>query len=309
MPASLLLLLPYLLAAVAALILAGPQLRPGVIGVVLVTLATAAESRVGAGTPSFRVINAALLYGGLVLFAVAVAMNLKGSRSAMPSPVPAHGPSSPATSILRRWGMPVLLALLLIPSLWFVLTVAGPEAWTIEGLREAPFSPAGEILLASLVLPATLVLAGIWPFGAIAGGPRYAPLGALLLIAVVLPMAGDGLEHWRSLYSGWLVLAASIVAVRPSWPKLMACGALFATACGSDFALWAGVSLSIIASLLWLRPALAGPWLRLAYLAAGVCGIVALGYTLANEVVYSVLMLAAVVLAVLRTRTGAPAAG
>ena len=88
--------------------------------------------------------------------------------------------------------MPVLLGLLLVPSIWFVFTIAGPDAWSIQGLRDAPFSPAGETLLASLLLPATLVLAGVWPFGAIAGGPRFAPLGAILLIAVVVPMVGDG---------------------------------------------------------------------------------------------------------------------
>ena len=87
----------------------------------------------------------------------------------------------------------MLLGLLLVPSIWFVFTVAGPAAWSIQGLRDAPFSPAGETLLASLLLPATLVLAGVWPFGAIAGGPRFAPLGAILLIAVVVPMVGDGL--------------------------------------------------------------------------------------------------------------------
>ena len=307
MPAPVLLALPFLLAAVAALLLAGAPARPGIIGVVLVALATTAASRVPHGTPSFQLINGALLTGGLLLFVVGIAMaRRKGRPEAVVSPVsPGMVPGGAAPSripaILRRWGMPGLLGLLLVPSLWFVFTVAGPDAWSLQGLRDAPFSPAGETLLASLLLPATLVLAGVWPFGAIAGGPRFAPLGALLLIAVVVPMIADGLEHWRSLYAAWLVLAGLVAAMSANWPGITAGAGLFAIACGSEAVYWAGASLTIIASMLTLAASMRVTVARLAYFAAGACGIVALRATLANEVVYSVLMLLPVVVGVLRT--------
>ena len=306
MPAPLLHALPYLLAVLAALLLVGPPIRQGIIGVALVALATAAWARVPDGTSSFRAINGALLLGGLLLFIVAVMLSLKGP----PGTGMAAGPLAPHVdaprpqgipALLRRWGMPVLLGLLLVPSLWFVVTVAGPDASSLQGLRDAPFSPAGEVLLASLLLPATLVLAGVWPFGGIAGGPRLAPLAALLLVLVIMPMVGDGLEHWRSPYAAWLVLAALVAAVGRNWPQLMAGAGLFAIACGMAPAFWAGTSLTIVASLLALRRTAHAPLLRLACFVAGACGIAALRATLANEVVYSVLMLLAVLVGVLRT--------
>jgi len=218
----------------------------------------------------------------------------------VPEPPP-QGTTSIRAGLARRWGMPALLGLLLVPSLWFVMTIAGPDAWSLQGLRDAPFSPAGETLLAALLLPASLVLAGVWPFGFLANGPRFAPLAALLLVVVLVPMVGEGLEHWRSLYAGWLVLAAFVAAATANWPRVMACAGLFAIACGGATASWSGTSLTIIASLLSLRPATSRPLGRLACLAAGACGMAALQATLAHEVVYSVLMLLAVVLGVLRT--------
>lgn len=305
MSAPVLLALPYLMAIVAALLLTGAPARPGITGVVLVGLATAAAARVPAGTPSFQLINGLMLYGGLGLFAVAVALSLRGGRprlAATSSMTPGPGGPPPAvTQAMRRWGMPLLLGVLLVPAFWFVVTVAGPDASSLQGLRDAPFSPAGETLLAALLLPATLVLAGVWPFGIVAAGPRLAPLAALLLAIVVVPMLPDGLEHWRSAYAGWLVLAALVAAARMNWPGVMACAGLFAIACGSGLALWAGSFLTVIASLLSLWPATDAKLLRLAGLAAGACGIAALRETLGNEVVYSVLMLLAVVVGAFRT--------
>jgi hypothetical protein len=152
-----------------------------------------------------------------------------------------------------------------------------------------------------LLLPATLVLAGIWPFGRLVGGPRFAPFAALLLIVVVAPMAGDGLAHWRSAYAAWLVAGAMIAAFTPRWPAILACGGLFAIACGGPAAFPSGGALTVIASALSLRPSASAPLRRVAYLAAGACAIAGLRATLANEVVYSVLLLLAVVIAMLRT--------
>jgi len=223
--------------------------------------------------------------------------------SALPV-APVRVSSDPATpvvlSAVRRWGMALLLALLLLPSLWFALTVAGPEGMSLQGLREAPFSTAAETLLAALLLPASLILAGVWPFGFIARGPRFAPLGALLLLLVVLPLLDEGMEHWRSVYSGWLVLSALIAAVGATWPQLVAGAGLFAIGCAGGSFWWAGALLTMIASLLSLAPRMHVAR-RGAMLAAAGCGIVALRATLGVEVVYSTAMALATVIAIVRT--------
>ncbi len=201
----------------------------------------------------------------------------------------------------RRWAMPLLLSLLLIPALWLWLTVAGPEGMSLQNLREAPFSEAAETLLAALLLPASLVLAGTWPFGGMTRGPRYAPLGALLLLVVVLPLLGEGVEHWRSPYAGWIVLGAVVAAVGARWPHLMACAGLFAIVCGGPSAWWAGMSLTLIASLMSLAPGMRDMPVRMVMLAAAGCGMVALRATLGSEVVYSAAMLLAIIIGMLRT--------
>ena len=310
MSAPVLLALPFLMTIVAALVLVGAPVRPALIGLVLVALSTGAAARVPGGIPSFQLINGVMLYGGLLLFGLATARSLtRGRPDFTAMPVTARGaPASVVPQVVRRWGMPVLLGLLLIPSLWFVVTVAGADARSLQDLRDAPFSPAGETLLAALLLPATLVLAGAWPFAVVAGGPRLAPVGALLLLVVVVPMLPEGLEHWRSAYAGWLVVAAMMGAATANWPRVMACAGLFAIACGSGVAFWAGAALTVVASVLSRTLPIGEALRRLAYLVAGACGIAALRLTLANEVVYSVLMLLAVVVGVLRAPVRATSA-
>jgi hypothetical protein len=217
------------------------------------------------------------------------------------TPAPRSSGAEGRAGGFRRWAMPLLLFLLLLPALWLWLTVAGPEGMSLQNLREAPFSEAAETLLAALLLPASLVLAGIWPFGGMTRGPRYAPLGALLLLVVVLPLLGEGVEHWRSPYAGWIVLGAVVAAVAARWPQLMACAGLFAMVCGGPPAWWAGMSLTLIASLMSLAPRMRDLPLRMVMLAAAGCGMVALGATLGSEVVYSAAMLLAVIIGILRT--------
>lgn len=200
--------------------------------------------------------------------------------------------------------MPILLALLFFPSIWFALTVAGPGALSLQGLREAPFSSAAETLLASLLLPATILLAGTWPFGPLVRDARFAPLGALLLWLVVVPLLGEGLEHWRSVYAGWLVIGAFAAAFTRRRPQLMAAAGLFAIACGGESVGWAGVTLCTIASVISLVPELglrSRVPRRILQLGAASCGIAALGVTLGVEVVYSTAMVLATIVAMLRT--------
>lgn len=236
------------------------------------------------------------ILAGLAGTGVIVAL---GTRRGVSPRADANHPETRA--FLRRWGMPFLSSVLLLPALWLVLTVAGPGKASLQGLRDAPFSPAAEILLAALILPATLVLAGTFPFGPLARGPRFAPLGALLLLVVVLPLSGHGLEHWRSPYAGWLMLGALVAAWGAHWPGFLACAGLFAIACGGGSSSWAGTCLTVIASLLSLAPTMPEVVVRLTLLAAAGCGIAALGATLSVEVVYSAVMVLATVIGILRT--------
>lgn len=305
MPDSLPAAIPYLLAAVVALLPRGASLRCGGVGTALVALATAAAARVTAGSPSFNAINGALLYGGLLLVAGGiVAAWRSGWRDREPPSIAAETPAPAVNGVrafMRRWGMPVLLGLLLIPSAWFFFTVAGPDARSLPAILDAPFSAAGETLLAALLLPATLVLAGSWPFGPLARGPRLAPLGALLLLGIIVPRLGEGLEHWRSPYAAWLVLAAFVSAAGANWPALLASVGLFAIACSGGQVRMAGVVLSIIASVWSLSPDAPPVLRRIVLLGVAACAIAALRATLGVEVVYSVLMVLAFMLGVLRT--------
>jgi hypothetical protein len=145
------------------------------------------------------------------------------------------------------------------------------------------------------------VLAGTFPFGVIARGARFAPLGALLLLVVILPQLDEGMQHWRSLYAGWLVLNALIAAARARWPQFIAGAGLFAISCGGGAFSWAGVTLTIVASLMSLAPPADNLPRRVAMIVAACCGIVALRATLGLEVVYSTGMALGTAIAILRT--------
>jgi hypothetical protein len=237
------------------------------------------------------------LLAGLAGAATVVALPLKPLASVGDGVAGSGG----ITGLVRRWGMPLLLVLLLVPALGLLLTVAGSGGASLRGLRDAPLSSAAETLLAALLLPATLVLAAVFPFGPVARGPRFAPVGALLLLVAVVPLLGEGLEHWRSLYAGWLAVGAVVTAWKAQWPRVLACAGLFGIACGGGSVWWAGTLLTVLASLLsWPQTAHEQAW-RPAMLAAAACGIAALQATLGVEVVYSAVLVIAVLVGILRT--------
>lgn len=240
------------------------------------------------------------LLAGLAGAATVVALPLKPLASVGGGATGSGG----IAGLVRRWGMPLLLVLLLVPAFGLLLTVAGSGA-SLRGLRDAPLSSSAETLLAALLLPATLVLAAVFPFGPVARGPRFAPAGALLLVAVV-PLLGEGLEHWRSLYAGWLAVGALVTAWKAQWPRVLACAGLFGIACGGGSVWWAGTLLTVLASLLSWPTAHEQAW-RLAMLAAAACGIAALQATLGVEVVYSAVLVIAVLVGILRTPTAGAA--
>ena len=237
------------------------------------------------------------LFAGTAVTAAVVALALKRQTVQATSSEAPRVPSVP----LRRWVVTLTLSLLLVPAFWLLLTVAG--GLSLRALRDAPLSAAAETLVAALILPATLVFAGVFPFGLIVRDARLAPIGALLLLAVVVPLLPDGLEHWRALYAGWVVLAAFVAGWKARWPGLVGCAGLFAIAVGAESAWWEGVALAVLASLLALRPTMSPRLRRLILLGAATCAIVALRSTLRVEVVYSAAMVLACILGVLRSPT------
>ena len=237
------------------------------------------------------------LFAGTAVTAAVVALALKRQTVQATSSEAPRVPSVP----LRRW-----VVTLLSPSFWFP-PLGSFSQWRgvfhCGRLRDAPLSAAAETLVAALILPATLVFAGVFPFGLIVRDARLAPIGALLLLAVVVPLLPDGLEHWRALYAGWVVLAAFVAGWKARWPGLVGCAGLFAIAVGAEGARWEGVALAVLASLLALRPTMSPRLERLILLGAATCAIVALRSTLGVEVVYSAAMVLACILGVLRSPT------
>lgn len=323
------------------------------LGIVLVMVAGAAALVAPAPTATFFTINNALLWGGLalagwgaagtwpihrgassvVLAGIAVTLLVTHSLLELGSIITsalvgcvvmlvlgwlARGVPAAAPRAARPARIPpfawVVMALLGIPALWLMVTIAGPGAMSIEGWREAPFSEAAETLLAALLLPLTVLLSGGWGPGTRTGGlatrmlagTRYALLGASLLMGVILPLLPDGMLHWRSAYALLLLVIGLAASAGAAWPELVALGSLYASAIGGIGNWPASLVMATAASVL------AGPgaaWSvigrRMILLVAAIAGIAAYPSALGSEVVYSVVLALVVMLAILRTPAGA----
>ncbi|MGN6391837.1 MAG: hypothetical protein ACTHM9_06285 [Gemmatimonadales bacterium] len=106
----------------------------------------------------------------------------------------------------RRLPVSPLLALMLVPAWWLMRTIAGPEGLPVRGLADLPWSPAAELALAPVLLVSAWSLAGLWPLHRQVPALLTAPVGALLVARVVVPVAPDGLAHWRALAMPLIVL-------------------------------------------------------------------------------------------------------
>ena len=114
----------------------------------------------------------------------------------------------------RGLGRPTipLTALAVVPAAgiaWYYLAhVGGDQPLGLSDLRNAPYSPAFQ-LLASLILGLVAVsLLGLWPFHGLPRGPLSPLLGGLLFVRLVATALFDGLFHWQPL----LYLLAAIAA-------------------------------------------------------------------------------------------------
>jgi hypothetical protein len=106
----------------------------------------------------------------------------------------------------RRLPVAPILTLGLLPAWWLMAAVAGPEGLRIGFLADLPWSPAAERWLAAAFFLAAWALAGLWPCHRQEPPALTAPVAALLLVQVGLPVAPDGLIEWRPLAMPLLVL-------------------------------------------------------------------------------------------------------
>lgn len=201
-----------------------------------------------------------------------------------------------------------LLTLLLLPAYWLIGTIAGPEGLALGTLPTLPISPAAERLLAPIFLVAAWATAGLWPLHRQVPAALVAPVGALLLVRVALPLVPAGLEHWRPL--AMPVIVAGIwhaalsgrltrVAVGVAWVGLL--GASHEGRVGAALLFSGGLT----RELLRHAGGRFGRWAPVvrvaAVLAAGAGALLAVESGLGAEVVYTVIAVGGVALAAIRT--------
>jgi hypothetical protein len=189
-----------------------------------------------------------------------------------------------------------LLTLVLAPAYWLLATIAGPVGLGRGALPDIPVSPAAELIIAPLLLLAAWATAALWPLHRQLPGALTAPLGALLLARIGLPLTPEGLEYWRPLAVPLLVLGLWHAAAHARWALLAAgagvLGIAAATTAGASGAAWllaAGLALELTA-LRPLRALVTTTSVRsAAWLAASWGGLRVLEEGLRAEVVYTAL--------------------
>jgi hypothetical protein len=196
-----------------------------------------------------------------------------------------------------------VLTLPLLGAWWLMATIAGPEGLRVEALSLLPMSPTAERLLAPVFLLAGWATAGLWPLHRQVDGVLLAPAGAILLIRIVIPTMPDGLEHWRPLAMPLIAAGAWHAALSGRTPGLalaMAWVGLLGLMPGGRLGAALLLAVALVAEL--GRLASSSPARRFTLLASGVAaaigGVLAVEAGLRGEVVYTVLVAAALVAAV-----------
>ena len=142
-----------------------------------------------------------------------------------------------------RWwlAVPLLGGALAGVALTLMLTIIGPGGGTIAALSDGPFSPPAERLLVMLLGAAVLLLAGIPPFSRTPPGLALAPLAAILMARLVVPVLPGGLLEWQPLAMLLLLVSGGFAAFGGRW-------AAFAVVAGLA-GLWSGEPSAAFAAL------------------------------------------------------------
>jgi hypothetical protein len=103
----------------------------------------------------------------------------------------------------------------LIPSLWFMWTVAGPVGLRTATLASIPLSPAAEAMIAPALALGAVGFFGLWPLRRW-GSPLLLPVGAALLLRLGAA-APDGLQSWETVLVplGVIGLGHALLAAEP----------------------------------------------------------------------------------------------
>lgn len=187
----------------------------------------------------------------------------------------------------------VVTAAGLLPSLWFMRTVAGPMGLSVATLDAVPFSAAAEALLAPALALGAIGLFGLWPLTRW-GTPLLLPVGVavMLRLGVAIPA---GLASWETVLVplGVIALLHALIVSDPA--EALAAGAWLAAVTGGAAAailLAAGAVAGVAdARLRRARPVAAGWAGAVASGAAAAGGALALQALLGAEVVFAVVCL------------------
>lgn len=146
---------------------------------------------------------------------------------------------------LRRWPVSVFLAAVVLLVSWFLLArVAEGTPLGLPALRDAPYSPALEILTALMLSSAAWSLLRLWPFHVTPRGPLTALAGGCLMVRLVAPVLPHGLIHWQPLLYLLAALAAwHAAATHRDEESVTAFGALGLLS-GVGTAGWTGLGLT-----------------------------------------------------------------
>ena len=201
-----------------------------------------------------------------------------------------------------RWwlAVPLLGGVLTGIALLLMLTIVGPEGGSIAALPEGPFSPPAERLLVMLLGAASLLLAGIPPFGRASSGLPLAPLAAILLARLVAPVLPGGLLEWQPLAMLLLLLSGALAVFRGRWAALAVVAGLVGLWSGEPSAAFASLVLVLVGWLTEqaasgrlgpLRP-LPAPWTGLPLVVPALAALPVLEGGLRTQVVLSVALVA-----------------
>lgn len=208
----------------------------------------------------------------------------------------------------RHSGWPILVFFVL-PAFgvaWYLLVhVAGGESLSLARLRDAPYSPAFELLAALILGLVGWSLLALWPFHRAPRGPFTPLLGAAVFTRLIGPALPEGLVHWQPILFLLVGLAAwHSAATHRGELALTALGSLGLMS-GDATAAWAGVALvggTVVLSLFRLlaevgiTPDIGGRAVRRGMPLAGALLVVpVLTGGLGAQVFYSVMTVAGIV--------------
>ena len=201
----------------------------------------------------------------------------------------------------------VVTAVGLLPSLWFLRTVAGPVGLGLATLDAVPLSAAAEAMLAPALALGTVGLFGLWPLRRW-GTPLVLPVGVavMLRLGVAIPA---GLASWETVLVPLGVIALVHALVVAEAAEALAAGAWLAAVTGGRAAailLAAAVVLGVVAARFRPSRPVAASWAGAAASgAAAAGGALALQALLGTEVVYAVVSMLIVGALIARTERSA----